>query len=299
VGLFFVYMLVIKEYRMNDSNTFLGCELKPELDSASVGAKAANLGKVIEHGLDVPLGCVVTRQALTIFLEQNGILESVQDYMADTVDLEQSERIKAYEALCDQINEVPIPQTVLDAVAPLADALFADASNGLAVRSSGIYEDGSKASFAGVYESFLGIRSVDELWDAIRKCWCASWAPHALDYAKRMGIDPEPDAMAVLIQQLVPADSAGVLFTAHPQTGNPWQFTLESTFGLAQELVGSAGATPADRFVFEWDTGKIIEKEIVEKVTMCVSGTSGVENVILSDEQKKASSLGDETLLKR
>lgn len=283
---------------MNDADILLSYELKPGLESGSVGAKAANLGKVIEHGLDVPLGCVVTRHALTVFLEENRLLEVVQDYMADTTGLEQAERIKVYTNLCDQINGAPIPQAVVDAVTSLADALFTDASDGLAVRSSGIYEDGSKASFAGVYESYLSIRSVEDLWDAIRKCWCTSWTPHALEYAKRMGIDPEPDAMAVLIQQLVPADSAGVLFTAHPQTGNPWQFTLESTFGLAQELVGSAGATPADRFVFEWDTGKIIEKEIVEKPTMCVSGTSGVENVVLSDDQKKASSLSDEMAIR-
>ena len=83
--------------------------------------------------------------------------------------------------------------------------------------------------------------------------------------------------MAVLVQPLMPAQSAGVLFTADAQTGNPWHFVLESTFGLAQELVGGTGATPVDRFVLEWDSGRITKKEIADKSTRWVAGVSGLE----------------------
>ena len=277
-----------------DLDTALCVELQPGLSPSSVGAKSANLGKAMEHGFHVPPGCVVTRKALTLFLEQTDLFASIQACVESFADLEQTERTKAYEALCDEIIKTPIPQTLIDAVEPLAKGLLTTTSVGLAVRSSGIYEDSATASFAGIYESFLGIRSVEKLWEAIRKCWCAAWSPSALDYAKKMGIEPEPDAMAVLVQELVPAESAGVLFTAHPQTGNPWRFTLESTFGLAQELVGSIGATPADRFVFAWDTGEILEKEIAEKPTMWISGASGVEKAAVADVRRTMPSLQDE-----
>ena len=264
-------------------------ELQQGMDSSSTGAKAANLGVAIEYGFRVPPGCVVVRQALKVFLEQTELLVSVQELINNTADRKHVEQ--AYDALCRRVLATPIPQSLIDELLPVAETLFAHSPHGLAVRSSGAHEDSVMASFAGVYKSFLGIRSVTDLWVAIRKCWCATWAPTAIGYTKRMGVTPEPDAMAVLIQQLIPADSAGVLFTADPQMGNPWRSTLESTFGLAQELVGSGGVTPADRFVFEWDTGKIIEKQIAEKPTMWVPGASGVENIPLSDDRRKAPSL--------
>jgi len=116
-----------------------------------------------------------------------------------------------------------------------------------------------------------------------------------LDYAQKMDIEPEPDAMAVLVQPLLAADSAGVLFTADPRNGNPWRFVLESTFGLAQELVGTGGTFAADRFVFEWDTGRIVEQQVAEKTTTWIPGSTGVENVALPDERRMVSSLSDET----
>lgn len=269
-------------------------ELQHELDFSSVGYKSANLGKAIAHQINVPPGFVLTRQALELFLEETGLLAQVQKLLSSPIGLMHKERTKAYEAFFDRLSTIPIPLSLIDSVEPLADELFAEAPCGLVVRSSGIYEDSTTASFAGVYESFLGIRTPEELWTAIRRCWCATWEPSALDYTKRMGIDPEPDAMAVLVQPLMPAQSAGVLFTAEPQTGNPWHFVLESTFGLAHELVGGTGATPADRFVLEWDSGRIIKKEIADKSTKWVGSASGLEEVPLSAQEQSTPSLTDE-----
>ena len=165
-------------------------------------------------------------------------------------------------------------------------------------RSSSIYEDTAQASFAGVYESFLGIHSLEALWTSIQKCWCSAWAPSALDYADKIDIEPEPDAMAVLVQPLLAADSAGVLFTADPRTGNPWRFVLESTFGLAQELLGSSGAFAPDRFVFAWDSGEILERYIAVKPMMWRAGDSGIEPVPLPAKQNTAPSLPDEMAMR-
>ena len=283
---------------LNLQSTGLVIELQQGLDLSSVGAKSANLGKAIEHGFRVPPGFAITRQAFHLFLEQSDLLGSLQRLLKHPVDRPHTERTKAYHAFCQKLLATPIPQPLIDAVAPFADALFARARCGLAARSSSIYEDSATASFAGVYESFLGIHSLEALWTSIQKCWCSAWAPSALDYAHKMDIEPEPDGMAVLVQPLLAADSAGVLFTADPRTGNPWRFVLESTFGLAQELVGTSGVFASDRFVFEWDNGHIVERHIAEKPMMWRAGDIGIESVPLPAEQKTAPSLLDETAVR-
>jgi hypothetical protein len=280
---------------LNPQSTGLVIELQQGLDLSSVGAKSANLGKAIENGSRVPPGFVVTRQALSLFLEQSGFVEDLQPLLDRPAGLSHSERTEAHQAFCQKLLATPIPQLLIDAVAPFADALFDRATCGLAVRSSSIYEDSATASFAGVYESFLGIHSLEVLWASIQKCWCSAWAPLALDYAHKMGIESEPDGMAVLVQPLLAADSAGVLFTADPRTGNPWRFVLESTFGLAQELVGTSGPFAADRFVFKWDTGRIVTRHIAEKSMAWVPGSTGIEKVALPAERQRAPSLPDET----
>ncbi len=161
------------------------------------------------------------------------------------------------------------------------------------MRSSTNNEDSVRASFAGVYESFLGIRALDELLHAIKKCWCAAWVPLALEYERKMGIEPEPDAMAVLVQSLLPADSAGVLFTADPLTGNPWRFVLESSFGLARDLMTSTGQIPVDRFLFEWNTGDIMGRDISTKKNALIPGVSGIDNIDIPSDQQREPSLSD------
>lgn len=273
--------------------TILVVALQPRLEATTVGAKAANLGKAMANGIKVPPGFVVTRNALNLFLQQTGLQPRVEAFVSQCLLAEKGDQAAEFAALCRQIGAAPIPEPLTAAVSEMAEPLLAQAPAGVAVRSSGVHEDSATASFAGIYESYLGIRSIDALWVAIKDCWCSAWSPQAIAYAKRMGITPGYDAMAVLIQQLVVADSAGVLFTANPRTGNPWHFILESTFGLAQELVGSAGDVAADRFVCEWHTGEILERQVIPKPTMSVPGEAGVQVVPVLEERRLLPSLSD------
>lgn len=266
--------------------------LRSNLDATSVGAKAANLGRLMDLGLSVPGGVAISRNALRLFLKENNLAQRAQRLIDNEFD--ETSRAEAYEALCKAVLQGPIPRQVTEAAAQVVQALLADSPSGIAVRSSGVHEDSEKASFAGVYESFLGIRTERELWLAVRRCWCALWAPHAVDYALRMGIQPEVDGMGVLLQSLVAAESAGVLFTADPRTGNPWRFVLESSFGLARDLVGSAGATPADRFLFEWGSGEILSRDIARKKTALVPGARGIDIIDIPAGQQASPSLTDD-----
>ena len=151
-------------------------DLQYPLDHEKVGAKAANLARTMELGLSVPPGAVVTRQALSLFLEQSGLLAEAQR-LIDDVEREGPARADAYQAFCAEVMRAPVPEPVVAAVPPIVRALFNASSYGLAVRSSGVHEDSVTASFAGVYESFLSIRTEADLWQAVRRCWCTSWAP--------------------------------------------------------------------------------------------------------------------------
>ena len=265
-------------------------QLQGGLDPSSAGAKAGNLARVMGMGLSVPPGRVVTRQALSLFLEQSGLLPRAERLVSDTR-LDDTARVAEYEALCEEVLKAPIPQPVIEAVTPMARALFDESPDGLAVRSSGVHEDSAKASFAGVYQSFLGIRCETDLWLAVRRCWCASWAPPAIDYARRMGIQPAVDGMGVLVQRLVRADRAGVLFTADPLTGNPWRFVLHAAFGLARDVVG--GQAEADELVLDWDSDRVLEKRVVEKPVMLAATPQGVRQVELPETRRKEPSLAD------
>ena len=89
----------------------------------------------------------------------------------------------------------------------------------VAVRSSATAEDLDDASFAGQQDTFLNVRGDDALLDAVRDCWASLWTARAIAYRARRGIDPAEVALAVVVQEMVDADAAGVMFTANPTTG--------------------------------------------------------------------------------
>ena len=267
--------------------------LSAATDISEVGGKAANLGKAISLGMRVPSGFALTRAALTLFLEETGMAARVRELLKGYSLHDSACRKRQYEALCSDILATPIPGVLRQEVALLAQGLLESAPAGLAVRSSGVCEDSDKASFAGIFKSFLCVSTIADLWERILRCWCSAWSPHLVDYATKMGLAVEPDGMAVIVQEMVQADSAGVLFTADPLTGNPWQFVLNATCGLAQRLVD--GSAPADRFVLEWDTGQLLEKHVVEKGTASMPDRLGVQEVRLPDSKKHTAALSDET----
>lgn len=265
-------------------------DLSAAKNGSQVGSKAVNLAGAIALGVRVPEGFVVTRDALTHFLEANGLMAPVKDFLERDWE-NRNDQWQHYERLRAMVLAAPISEEVRAEVESYAEKRLASAPAGLAIRSSGVQEDSATASFAGIFESFIGISTLEALWESIRLCWCSAWTPQAVSYTKRKKLEIAPDQMAVLVQEVVPAESAGMIFTADPLTGNPWRFVLNSTWGLAQRIVD--GASPADRFVLEWDTGHILERHIAEKPAALIAEASGVEEVALPDDRSGAASLAD------
>ena len=186
-------------------------------DAYRTGAKATNVAALHQAGFSVPDGLVLTTDAFAHFLAANTI---------------------ASEGAPEGIVAAPLPTDVAGALQAAA-AMLGDTP--LAVRSSAVAEDLPDASFAGQYETVLNVRGEQELEAAVRRCWASAFSEHVVAYRQRRGI--EAGLMAVLIQQLVPADAAGVAFTADPVTGDRGTVVINAVAGLGERLV-SGEATP-------------------------------------------------------
>ena len=155
----------------------------------------------------------------------------------------------------------------------VVDRLFEHAAalgRSVAVRSSAIGEDGAGASFAGQHATVLNVRSKAELRDALDRVRSSAFSPSALAYRKKLGLDEKPQ-MALVVQALVQADSAGVLFTRHPVTGKD-ERVIEGSWGLGEAVV--AGIVTPDHFRLARG-GAVLERRLGEKDLAIRSGDGG------------------------
>jgi pyruvate,water dikinase len=145
----------------------------------------------------------------------------------------------------------------------------------LAVRSSATAEDLPGASFAGQQETFLNVRGKHDVLQAVKQCWSSLWTPRALVYRARAGIDPATVSLAVVVQALVPADAAGILFTANPLTGARDEIAIDAAWGLGEAIV--SGLVTPDHLIADKVTGTIKQVEVAEKMIMTVPTEAGTE----------------------
>jgi rifampicin phosphotransferase len=190
---------------------------------ALAGTKAASLARLRGAGFPVPDGVVLTTAGLAAHLA--ALPEAADDELGSG------------------ITRSPLPD---DVAAALAAALETYGEAPLAVRSSGVAEDLAGASFAGQYETVLGVRGRAAAVDAVRRCWASAHSRHLLQYSSGRGLSAAP--LAVLIQPLLEPDAAGVAFTANPVTGRRDEAVVSAVRGLGERLV-SGRASPDEWLV--------------------------------------------------
>jgi pyruvate,water dikinase len=145
----------------------------------------------------------------------------------------------------------------------IADAYRGLGGGPVAVRSSATAEDGSVTSFAGQQETYLGVRGEGEVCKAVGRCWASLDTERAVAYRRRQGVGDEGLAMAVVVQRLVPAEAAGVLFTRDPLDQEGRRMLVEASWGLGDSVV--SGRVTPDRFHINRDTGVVLERHIHAK----------------------------------
>jgi pyruvate, water dikinase len=235
-------------------------------DNKLVGGKAHGLATMTQAGIPVSPGFTVTTTAYRAYLDATGmrqridaLLESVDRASIDALD-EMARTIEGW------FDYTPLPDELLAAVGDgyrmLCESLdTADLS--VAVRSSATAEDSAGASFAGEYETFVGMRGQAEIELHLRRCWASAFSARALSYAWKNGISPMAVDMAVVIQKTVNARAAGVMFTVSPLTGDRSRLVIEACYGLGLGVVG--GDVSPDRYVVAKIEGHIVERIIGDK----------------------------------
>ena len=204
-------------------------------ENALIGGKAHGLVKLLQAGLPVPTGFVVTTAAYEEFLERGGLTTRINAILAgiDFADFNQLE-----------IETGKIRKLIVEASIPAdLDANIAKAYEALgprrqvAVRSSGTAEDTANASFAGLHDTYLHIEGSPGVLDAVRRCWASMWSARAVSYRDSTGFDHAAARIAVVVQEMVDADISGVMFTANPLNARTDELVINASWGLGEGIV--------------------------------------------------------------
>jgi len=214
------------------------------INETEIGPKAANLMRLNRAGLAVPVGFCITGAALWEHLEQNNIISRVKSTVEKLVKTKPEGKGSVLSDLREVIIKAPLSETIRLEIE--CHYLTLDAKY-VAVRSSGTAEDLPGHSFAGQYDTYLGIANLKDCFEATKKCWASLWTRRAYEYREKNGFDHLKTNMAVIVQSLIAADTSGVIFTANPVTGTRSSIVIEACFGLGEALV--SGKVTPDRLI--------------------------------------------------
>ncbi|MFT4163643.1 MAG: PEP/pyruvate-binding domain-containing protein [Microlunatus sp.] len=265
---------------MNNSVAVDLADIGPD-ELATVGGKALNLGRMLAAGLPVPTGFCVTTTAYRRVVGDllDGVIADLRDEPHGD---DSAERARIAEQARELILDAPVPDDLAAAITSRYASLGDDVP--VAVRSSATAEDLAGASFAGQQDTYLNVVGAGAVLDATRRCWASLWTERAISYRTTQGIDHAEVTLAVVIQQLVDAEVAGVMFTANPVTGNRRQLVVDASPGLGESVV--SGAVNPDRFVLDAATGAVVDRRLGDKRTAvrpAAGGGTRTEDLTASD----------------
>jgi pyruvate,water dikinase len=239
---------------------------------ALAGGKAAHLGELIRRGFAVPDGFCVTTAAYA----QVAAAAGIDPLLAELAGLA-AEATARQAHLAGQIRaallRTPLPGDLEAALTRAYETLSGTPAVPVAVRSSATAEDLPGASFAGQQETYLNVVGSAAVLEAVRRSFASLWTDRAVSYRAARGIDPRTVRLAAVVQRMVEAQVAGVLFTANPLTGKRDQAVLDANPGLGEAVV--AGLTDPDHFVVDTPTGAIVERRLGGKQIAIRSRANG------------------------
>jgi pyruvate,water dikinase len=265
-------------------------------DRPAVGGKGGSLGELARAGISVPAGFVVRTTAFERFLAaleaQGAIRLRVEALSAH--DLEGTTVLS--KDVRSRIASASLPEDIRAEITRAHKDLCGENRWWpLAVRSSATAEDGEAASFAGLQDTYLWVKGVEATLESVLSCWASLYSVPSIAYRRKRQM-PEVDvAIAVVVQQMVDARTAGVMFTRSPLTGDRSVITIEATWGLGSAVV--SGEVTPDRFVIAKITGEVSVREISDKHIQHVPAEGGgVKEVETPEELRRVPSVSDQEL---
>jgi pyruvate,water dikinase len=254
----------------------------------AVGGKATGLGALTKQGLSVPPGFVLTVSAYREAVAAAGVAPRIAELLT-TMGTDR-DRSAAITALFDQ---VALPESL---AVQVVEAYAQMGGGPVAVRSSAIAEDTAEASFAGQQDTYLWIEGAPALLDAVVRCWASLYTTRAIGYRRRFNVASDDVAMAVVVQQMVPAVAAGVTMTLEPVTGDRRQIYIASALGLGEGVVN--GDVETDSAWVDKASLCLRKREIARQTRAHRYESGAVRIVDLAPGEGDAPSLDDDTLLR-
>ncbi|GAW47705.1 MULTISPECIES: PEP/pyruvate-binding domain-containing protein [unclassified Nocardioides] len=216
-------------------------ELAPDTATSVGGAKIGRLVEMGAAGTVVPGGFVLGVEAYRAHFRASGLDERIGGIVGPLSGRSSDDELTAAsEEIVAAIRQVALTAELCDAIAERYAALCErgrDVALPVAVRSSATGEDGAQSSFAGIFETYLGISGAAEVIDAVRDCWASLFGPRALCYRLERGISHHDMPMAVGVLELVPAKASGVAFSVHPVSGKGDRIVVEGSWGWGEAVV--------------------------------------------------------------
>jgi len=253
------------------------------------------LGELTRANFAVPPGFVVTTQVFERVLAELE-KESPIRPRVEALSLQDLTGVRLLsEELRARVKSAPLPKDVCADIVAAHDELCGSDLRPVAVRSSATAEDSEEASFAGLQDSYLWVKGAEAVLEYVRSCWASLYSVPSISYRLKDRTRENRVAMAVVVQNMVQARSAGVMFTRSPLTGDRSVITVESAWGLGFAVV--SGEVTPDRFVIGKITDQISVREISDKRMRHVPAESGgMEPKETPEELRRAPSISDKEL---
>jgi pyruvate,water dikinase len=285
---------------MSNHTSYITELSQTDIDTLVLGNKAANLCRLIYFNYHVPQGFVIKTNAYHDFLSFNNLDVNITDSLRK-LDYDTYESIEACSnVIQNSIINSEIPPEIID---ELKLNYKGYSANSVAVRSSASAEDLPTASFAGQYNTYLNLNNLHQIIDHIKKCYASVWTTRAISYRFKNQIPHDKVKIAVIVQKMVPAKSAGVLFTLNPLTLKRDEMVIESNFGLGESIV-SGRSSPDEFFIqkLKKKSFRILNSRIGNKNLVVQpkpnDSNGGVEYLELSEDLAKQASLSESNIIK-
>jgi pyruvate,water dikinase len=230
------------------------------------GSKIARLGELRRCGVRVPDGFVVTTAVYERFLEATGAGQRVEDALAGVDAGDETAVSAAAEGAREAIVAQDMPDDVGRSLVDAYDELSfrrRDLNIPVAVRSSATGEDAADASFAGQFDTYLGVTGSERLIESVKRCWASLFTDRAVGYRLRKGLDHRQSPMAVGVLELVHARCSGVAFSIHPVSGNAHRMVIEGSWGWGEAVV--QGLVTPDHIEIGKSDRRVLEYKVSDK----------------------------------
>ena len=263
-------------------------------DIPSVGGKGASLGEMTHVGLPVPQAFVVTAQAFRRFLQLTKMEEPIFSIL-EKLDVDDNDALNATsEKVKAMVSTAKMPAKIKTEILESYKKMGNETV--VAVRSSATAEDLPDASFAGQQDTYLNILGEKDLLEAVQNCWASLYTARAIYYRSKNGFDDRSVNIAVVVQQLVFSEKAGVMFSSHPVSGAK-TVMIEASWGLGEAIV--SGTVSPDNYVYDRKGRKIIQKTIATKsVEIIPDGKKGTKVSNVPKDRQDAQVLSEKDILR-